>query len=167
MPSTSRRILTALVLAQVLAVSGCATILGGGTSQPVSFTSDPNAANFTVKSSSGLQMASGRAPQTLTLPRRNEYQIEFAVPGYESQSVALTKGVNGWVWGNLLIGWFVGFAVDFMTGAAYKLEPATVQVALVRQADDAGVVQLYGVVRQLDIRNRVLREQRVLLQPVR
>src|SRR6185437_11206741 len=70
-----------LLLAPFVLLASCATILGGGSAQSVSLTSDPAGATFTVKSSSGLQMASGKAPQTISLPRRNEYQVEFAVPG--------------------------------------------------------------------------------------
>jgi hypothetical protein len=93
-------------------VSGCATIFGGGTSQAVSFASDPVPARFVVKSSSGLQMAQGKAPSTVELPRKNEYQIEITSPGYEPQTMVLTKGVNGWVWTNLIVGGIVGFAID-------------------------------------------------------
>ena len=148
-------------------VSSCATILGGGTTQPVSVVSEPAGATFTVKSSTGLQMASGKTPQTITLPRKNEYQVEFSAPGYQTQSVALVKGINGWTWGNLVFGWIIGFAVDFLSGSAYKLEPSSVQISLVKQADEQGAIQLFGVVRQLDAGGRVLAEQRVLLQPVR
>jgi len=51
-----------------------------------------------------MQMASGTTPQVIQLPRKNEYSIEFSVPGYRSQSIALTKGVNGWVFCNFIIG---------------------------------------------------------------
>lgn len=156
-----------LLFAPFALIASCATILGGGSAQAVSLTSDPAGATFTVKSSSGLQMASGKAPQTISLPRRNEYQVEFAVPGYQPQSVALAKGTNGWIWGNLVVGWIVGFGVDFLSGSAYKLEPAQVQVTMIRATDNDGQSQLYGVVRQLDGKGHVLSENRALLQPVR
>ncbi len=112
-------------------------------------------------------MATGATPQMIKLPRKNEYQIEFSVPGYNSQSIPLTKGLNGWVWGNLLIGWIPGFIVDFASGSAHKLEPAVVQVALHRgvAGDEAG--KLFGVVTQLDAVGRVVSEQRVEMQPTR
>ncbi len=158
-----RRIsLTALLLP----VFGCATILGGGSSQALGISSDPVGARFAIKSSSGLQMAAGNAPQTVTLPRKNEYQIEFTAPGYQTQSAALTKGVNGWIWGNLMVGWVLGFAIDFISGSAYKLEPAQVQIAMVRASDEAGVTQLFGVVRQLAADGAVISEQKVLMVPV-
>lgn len=154
------------IAALALSVTGCATILGGGSSQALGISSDPVGARFTIKSSSGIQMASGAAPQTVTLPRKNEYQIEFTAPGYQPQTTALTKGVNGWIWGNLVVGWVVGFAIDFISGSAYKLEPAQVQISLVRAADEAGAMQLFGVVRQLDAQGAVVSEQRVLMVPV-
>jgi hypothetical protein len=160
-----RTVRSAAPLLLLIALPGCATLVGGGPSQPVSLNSTPAGASFTVKSSSGIQMAAGTTPQTLRLPRKNEYQIDFTVPGYKTQSVALTKGTNGWIWGNLLIGWIVGFIVDFATGSAYKLEPSQVQVSLVREVDGSGLEQVYGVVRQLDDAGRIVSEQRVRLVP--
>ena len=148
-------------------LSACATLVGGGTSQGVAISSDPAGASFTVKSSAGMQMASGRTPQTITLPRKNEYQIEFSVPGYQTQSLPLTKGVNGWVFGNFIFGWIPGLIIDFVTGSANKLEPAMVQIALQRGAAGVDAEQLFGVVRQLDGKGKVLSEQSVELQPVR
>jgi hypothetical protein len=151
----------------ILATSACATLVGGGSSQGVSIASEPSGASFIVKSSSGMQMASGTTPQTISLPRKNEYAIEFTVPGYRSQSLPLTKGVNGWVFGNLLIGWVPGLIIDFVTGSASKLEPSNVQVTLQRGVAGADSDKLFGVVRQLDASGKVVSEQRVEMQPVK
>lgn len=151
----------------VLTGTSCATILGGGTSQGLGVTSNPTGANFVIKSSSGLQFAAGMAPQMVSLPRKHEYLVEFTVPGYQPQSVVLTKGINGWIWGNLIVGWVVGFAIDFISGSAYKLEPSQVSVSLVRAAGDDGEPQLFGRVQQLDTQGRVLSDQRVPLVPAR
>jgi hypothetical protein len=157
---------TGVLAAAVLVFStGCATLLGGGTMQSVSVSSPPTGASFVVKSSSGLQMASGLDPQVIRLPRRNEYQIDFTVPGYRPQSVTLTRGVNGWIWGNLLIGWVAGFIVDFATGSAYKLEPAIVQVVLQQQPGDGS--EAHAVIRLLDPFGGVIAERRVRLEPAR
>lgn len=155
------------VAAVLILTSGCATILGGGPSQSVSVASEPSGTSFVVKSSSGLQMAAGTAPQIILLPRRNEYQVEFTVPGYQPQSAVLTRGVNGWIWGNLVIGWIVGFIVDFATGSAYKLEPAVVQVALQRQPGEGTESDAHAIVRLLDRFGRVISEGRVRLDPAR
>jgi hypothetical protein len=154
-----------LLAVATIATTACATLVGGGSNQGVSISSEPSGASFTVKSASGMQMASGTTPQMIQLPRKNEYSIEFSVPGYRSQSVALTKGVNGWVFGNFIIGWIPGLIIDFVTGSANKLEPALVQVALQRGVADGEVGKLFGVVKQLDASGHVVSEKRVELQP--
>lgn len=119
-----------LLLCSSMLLGACASILGGGTSQNVNLRTAPSDASFVVKSSSGLEMASGTGDQSVRLPRKNEYQIEIRAPGYQSKNVAVTKSLNGWVWGNLVVGWVIGFAIDFIGGAAYKLEPSLVSVSL-------------------------------------
>ncbi len=89
-------------------------------------------------------MGAGRTPATVRLPRKNEYNIEISLDGYQPQTMALAKSTNGWIWGNLFVGWLVGFVVDFATGSAYKLEPALVSVSLARADDDTfAVVRFY------------------------
>jgi hypothetical protein len=104
-------------------------------------------------------MSAGAVPASVRLPRKNEYQIHITLDGYETQTVALSRGTNGWIWGNLVVGWIVGFIVDFATGAAYKLEPAIVNVTLER-AD-----QMVAIVQFLDGDQKLIREERRLLVP--
>lgn len=161
-----RSVRLALVGGCVCLASGCATIAGGGTHQSVSVSSTPAGATFTVKSSSGLQMAQGTTPQTVRLPRRNEYQVEITVPGYQPRTLALTKGLNGWMWGNLLIGWIPGFIVDFAGGAAHKLEPTVIQVSMETGQGPSGSEAAVAVVHPLDADGAMLREVRMPLTPV-
>lgn len=156
-----QRIRWVAALSTVLVLAGCATLLGGGTSQPVTLDATPSEASYTVISSSGIEMSSGPVPATITLPRKNEYQVRVELDGYETRNVALTKGLNGWVWGNLVFGWIVGFAIDFISGSAYKLEPAMVNVTLERGED------VFAVVRLIDGEGSVFRERRVPMTPVR
>jgi hypothetical protein len=132
-----RKFLVPVLLVAVVPLTGCATLFGGGSNQPVTLQSTPGDASFTVMASSGLQMAQGTTPATVSLPRKHEYQIELSLEGYRPQTV-----------------------IDFISGAAYKLEPALVSVTL-QQIED----QLYAVVRLLDRNNKVLRERKVLMVP--
>ena len=161
-----RTLRLSFLTAAAVSATACATLVGGGSNQSVSVSSEPAGASFAVKAASGMQMASGITPQMIQLPRKNEYSIEFSVPGYRSQSVALTKGVNGWVFGNFIIGWIPGLIIDFVTGSANKLEPAMVQIALQRGVADGEAGKLFGIVRQLDASGRVVSEKQVELEPV-
>lgn len=157
-----------LVLPALLfATTGCATLIGGGAAQPVAVRSTPTSATFTISSSSGIQMAQGQTPETVRLPRKNEYQIEFTAPGFQTQKVALTRGTNGWIWGNLVVGWILGFAVDFATGSAYKIEPALVEITLVESRNAVGALETNAVIRMLDDKGRVVSSLEVPMIPER
>lgn len=149
-------------LALALSLSACATIVGGGSRQNVTINTGAQT-SFVVKSSSGIQMAQGSGGQTISLPRRHEYQVDVTAPGYSTQTVALSKSLNGWFWGNFIIGWIPGFIVDFATGAAYKLEPSTVTV--VTQKATTGDA-LEGFVRFLNRDGGVVAEKPIRLERV-
>jgi len=166
MPSPLSRLRALAALGLLVATTGCATILGGGSSQPVAINSNPASATFTVKASNGLTMAQGVTPQTIRLPRKNEYQIEFTAPGFQPQSIALSKGTNGWIWGNLVVGWIVGFAVDFATGSAHKLEPALVEINLVQVRASTGELRTDALVKLHDKDGKLIRQLTVPMVPV-
>jgi hypothetical protein len=157
--------LVAVLLCGAWLLGGCASMFGGGSNQGVTISSEPSGARFLIKSSSGIQMAEGVTPQTLRLPRKNEYQVEVTMDGYKPRTLALTKGTNGWVWANILIGGIFGLIIDFSTGAAYKLEPAIVSVTLETVLLDDGNQATYAVARLLSSTGRVLEERRVLMEP--
>jgi hypothetical protein len=158
-----RRSLLGLAL---VGLSACATIVGGGSSQSVTVQSNTPGAQFVVRSSTGIQMASGAAPQSVRLPRKNEYQIDFTAPGFQPQTMALTKGTNGWVWGNFVVGWILGFVVDFASGSAYKLEPALVNVSLVTKVAADGRSETNALVSLYDDKDHLIRELSLPMVPV-
>lgn len=86
-----------VVLATSIVLSGCATLLGGGSSQAVTVEATPSEARYIIQSSSGIQMSSGDVPASVRLPRKNEYQIDISLDGYETRTVAVTRATNGWI----------------------------------------------------------------------
>jgi hypothetical protein len=160
---TARTTVASVLMVSVL--SGCATILGGGTSQGISLTGEPSGVQYTIRAASGIQLTQGQTPSQVRLPRNQEYQIEFSAPGYQSQKLALTKGLNGWIWGNLLVGWVIGFGVDFIGGAAYKLEPSLLDVRMVRaNGEEAPTVS--AVVRLMNADGTLIREVTLPMMPI-
>lgn len=147
-------------------LTGCATVLGGGSTQAVSIRADPAGTAFIVRSSSGLQMSSGVSPQQVTLSRKNEYEIEFSSPGYQTQRLSLLKGLNGWVWLNLVAGGFVGGAIDVISGAAWKLEPALVDMRMVKATRSDDLAEMQMQVRMYDKKGVLLRELTIPMVPV-
>jgi len=111
-----------------VALTSCASMISGSM-QDIRLTSTPPGA--TVTAEPGGYRAT--TPTELTLRRKEgPYQITFALDGYEPYTVTLTKGTNGWVWGNLIIGGIIGLVVDMSTGAHEKLSPDELHANLIR-----------------------------------
>jgi hypothetical protein len=113
--------LTVAIFAAWLA--GCATMIHG-TTQQVRIETTPAGA----KASLGSQTIT--TPGELTVPREYPFIVNFEKPGCLPSYAHVEPEVSNLVWGNIFLGGFVGAAVDFASGAAYDLKPATVSATL-------------------------------------
>jgi PEGA domain-containing protein len=127
-------------------LSGCAHLFNG-TTQGIAVSSAPPGARILVRG-----QAVGVTPTKITLPRRDSRLVlRFEKDGYQPAEVPLKRSVSGWIVGDIVLGPMqlanqglsstsqqaaaaliapsVFLAVDFLTGAAYKL-PAQVRVVL-------------------------------------
>ena len=112
----------------VLAMSsGCATILGGGGTQPVVISGPPSGSHVEIVNSAGVIVHSGVTPFTVTLSRGQGY---FAPAVYTvrvtdangPRELKLHGTINPWYFGNLVFGGLVGcVVVDPLTGAMWWL----------------------------------------------
>ena len=93
----------------------CATILSG-TKQRVEVTTEPAGAKVFVDG-----MERGLTPCVIDVKRSSKVIYTFRKEGYDDGSVLDIGAFNGVVIANVLIGGIIGIAVDFGTGAAYKL----------------------------------------------
>ena len=63
--------------------------------------------------------------------QKESYQVRFELAGYEVRSIPVECRVNGWYWGNILLGGVIGMLiVDPATGAMYKLDVPNVYETL-------------------------------------
>jgi hypothetical protein len=113
--------LRVLAVAVIAALSGC-TLIVQGTSQSVTFTSEPPGATFTVAGQTAT------TPATLELPK-DDYQIAFRRSGYEDVSVELHRKMSAWFLGSILMG-VIASSVDLATGAWKEFESTDVKVTL-------------------------------------
>lgn len=121
----------AVVLAVVIFLTGCASIVGKNM-YPVTINSHPDEATIIIKDESGKQMYKGKTPTTLTLSsgeayfHAKRYTITFSKAGYEDQTTEIKAGLSGWYWGNILFGGVIGLLiVDPLTGNMWKLPTET------------------------------------------
>lgn len=101
----------------VLTASACATIVDG-TSQPVTFNSEPNRAKIFIN---GVQV--GVTPLTIPVKRAKHTVIVAKKDGYEEQQLPLQTKVNTYFWGNILCGGFLGSTTDFASDAMVEYSP--------------------------------------------
>jgi len=104
-------------------LAGCATIVHG-TTQQVRIETIPAGA----KASVGSQTIT--TPGELTLPREYSFIVNFEKPDCLPTYAHVESETSNLVWGNIFLGGFVGAAIDFASGAAYDLQPATVSATL-------------------------------------
>lgn len=146
-----------VITALIISISGCASIIDGS-SRPVTIKSTPDGAHFVVKNANGTEVHSGTTPSTVTLGskagyfQKMQYTVVFSKEGYADQNIPLTPSLNGWYFGNILLGGLIGMLiVDPLTGAMWKL-PDDAAGTLTAQA---GTVKLEdGIAPQLQIVTR-------------
>lgn len=110
-----------------LGMTACCSIVSKS-QYPVTISSNPPGACFTLKKSNGMAMSTGTTPATITLNSSDgyfkpaKYIVEFTRKGV-TQSVPLNASINGWYFGNILFGGLIGLLiVDPATGAMWKLD---------------------------------------------
>jgi len=118
------------LLALALAVSftaGCSSIVSKS-DYAVAISSSPDGASFSITNRAGQKVQSGITPSTVTLKsssgyfKGESYTVELTKEGYTDRTYTLSSSVDGWYWGNILIGGLIGMLiVDPATGSMYNL----------------------------------------------
>jgi len=141
-----------LVAALVICLSGCSSIVSKS-DYPVSINSSPDGAAFVITNRSGETVHSGNTPSTIILKssagyfKGESYKVMLNKVGFSPKEYTLNSSVDGWYFGNLLLGGLIGMLiVDPITGAMYNL-PARVDVSLDSQSVsiDSGVLTIASI----------------------
>ena len=113
-------------LAITLLLSSCATVMSGS-KQNVKFTSNPSSATVFID-----EVEVGKTPFEMKLTRKSEHQVLIKLEGYQTYQTSLTKKLNGWFFGNILIGGLIGIIIDPITGAMYNLTPKEINAEMAK-----------------------------------
>ena len=146
----------ACAVAATVILSGCASIISDS-HYPVSFSSQPVGATFSVRNESGVVVHQGVTPGTVTLNAGDgyfsgaNYTVAFSKEGYEGQTNIISPSVDGWYVANILFGGIIGLLIiDPATGAMYKLPESSAAhmtpLVVTPEADGEEVVELGEVV---------------------
>ena len=162
-----RKVQYLLLMTSVLFLSGllvsCATIISG-TSQSVSINSTPDEAKVTIKTTGGNVVFNGTTPTTAQLERKNAYNVTLELSGYQTEQIHLSKGLNGWIVGNIICGGPLGLLIDAINGAMYELQPGQIRINLTQASNPDGTLETYAVLYTMDD-DQQIRTRMVPLQP--
>ncbi|WP_187477936.1 hypothetical protein [Amniculibacterium sp. G2-70] len=135
-----------LILGAVaLLTSSCASIVSKS-SWPIAINSTPSEAKISITDKKGVEIYNGYTPANIKLKSgsgffsKARYQIKFTKDGYESKTVPVEFKLNGWYFGNILFGGFIGLLiVDPATGAMYRAENDAFNETLLKNANIGAV----------------------------
>jgi len=109
-------------------LTGCASIVSKS-NWPFSVDTSPDGAKVIITNKKGIEVYNGHTPTALKLKSgagffsKESYVVSLYMDGYETKKINVECKINGWYFGNLLIGGWIGMLiVDPATGAMYKLD---------------------------------------------
>ena len=118
-------IMRILLCAAVLAVaSGCSSIVDG-TSQTLSFESNPPGADCALERN-GVSIGNVKTPGGIVVQKsKHNIKVTCKKEGYQDATAHLKSGVAGATFGNIILGGGIGWAIDSASGADNKYEEIT------------------------------------------
>ena len=127
-PVKMKPIFSALLIVLVFLFSGCASIVSKSI-YPLSINSNPNDAKISITDKKGKEIYLGNTPATVQLKAgagffsKAEYQVKLSSLGYDDKIVPVIFTLDGWYFGNILLGGLLGMLIiDPATGAMWKME---------------------------------------------
>ena len=135
-----------------LLLSSCATIVSSQ-QKPTKIDSSPSRMAYVVTDAKGGVISQGITPSDVTLNRSSgyfkpgKYTIEIKKGGKVVSKEIVTASLNGWYFGNILIGGLIGMlVVDPLSGAMYRMPESitvnTTSVATANQSSDLQIVDI-------------------------
>ncbi|MDD3124861.1 MAG: PEGA domain-containing protein [Candidatus Kapabacteria bacterium] len=124
------------MMASVLLLSSCASIFSKSTYQ-VTINSTPSNAKVSITDKKGQEVYVGSTPSVVKLKAgtgffsKAKYQVKLSSPGYDDKIVNISSSLDGWYFGNLLLGGVLGMLIiDPATGAMWEIDTDSINETL-------------------------------------
>lgn len=133
-----KKISTIALSGILLFATSCASIVSKS-SYPIAINSTPSEAKISITDKKGIEIYTGQTPANLKLKAgsgffgKARYQVKFEKEGYDTKTVPVEFELDGWYFGNILLGGIIGMLiVDPATGAMWKLETEFINETLIQ-----------------------------------
>lgn len=120
--------MTAIFVATAFLSSGCASIVSKSI-YSLAINSSPSNAKVGITDKKGKEIYSGNTPAIVNLKAgagffsKADYLVRFSSHGYDDKIIPITFKLDGWYFGNIIIGGILGLLIiDPATGAMWKIE---------------------------------------------
>ena len=112
----------AIILLTSAALSGCASIIKGGSQNIDITTNNGQSVNATIFTKSGIQETN--IPQTIAVQKDSQdIAITVKEGRCNKESVTTAKSrIQPWFWGNMITGGILGSTTDSLTGAMWQYD---------------------------------------------
>lgn len=138
-----------LLIAVPILFSSCATLFTKST-YPVTINSTPAGAQITVIDKKGKEVFIGESPAVVKLKSsagffsKAEYTVRIAYPGYQEYVTTIGADIEGWYFGNILLGGIIGMLIiDPATGAMWTLDTTNINAKL--KSTDSSSLQILDI----------------------
>lgn len=121
-------------------LTGCATIVDGNNNF-ISVNVNPENAKVTLAGINNGEKITKRGSFQISLDRSTDYSLKVELPNYESEEIIIRRSINGWFWGNILIGGLIGMGIDLLSGNMWTHSPRFIDVSLTRKLADINSVE--------------------------
>jgi hypothetical protein len=154
----NKLILLLILGAFVFIVSGCASIFNGNASM-LNIMTNPDNATVTIKGSQSGEKIIQHTPCSITLNKNSDYTVAITYAGYQSENIIITRGINGWFWGNLFLGGVVGMVIDYSTNNMWYHTPSNINIDLTKLSSLPDTISIeYPVTLLMDDGSKVIKE---------
>src|SRR6266446_4369502 len=111
-----------LLVASTAMAGGCATIVKGST-QDISVSTDPAGAACELKTAGKSLGSVSPTPGTLQVKKGGgDIEVVCKKAGYAEASGIVSSSLQGWTFGNILLGGVIGVVIDAGSGAIREYE---------------------------------------------
>jgi hypothetical protein len=127
---SGRRLRSLVFAAALLGAGGCASMINGRT-QWVRLETEPPGATL-VLLPGGRRLTS---PADVEVSRDRVRTVQATLEGYEPARGYLDRKISALIYGNIVVGGFIGMSIDMNTGAAFRLAPDPLRIRMVPLAN--------------------------------
>jgi hypothetical protein len=132
----------------ILFCPGCASIVSKS-SWPFSVDSTPSGAKVVITNKKGVEIFRGRTPTALKLKSgagffsKESYTVSLSMNGYETKKINVECKINGWYFGNIVIGGLIGLLIiDPATGAMFRLDSDGIEETLIKSTEPTATLSI-------------------------